>query len=623
MINGPFVLTSLSFALLIGALPLFLGSRLAKYSKYLSVGALFLFCISLTLGLFQHRTAGFVDQLWSVEWLPEFGKTFAVNFGFYLGSQNMWICLTVCLGYLFTCLVPKTSEDRFTPFLPMSFLGVMIAWIGTNPWTTLSGWTINLVVCFALLCKNDQKKAPENEGKYSFLLMQMACLFFAVLGFSIGFSHGNVIDYTMSPTWVPFGEVILGLWIVAGAILLSLGGFPTFLSSNRQERNPSSFVVFELANFLCVSGMVFNLIDHFNFYGISLLMGDLAIFLILVTSVLSINSTSPSLLVSRLATLLFLFVVVLATQVGDWAVGRVLLGGIPALFAASWLLVKHDVEKPKKPKVDFLQNTGIAIIFLGLLSFPGFFGVGAIVEWMGSNGDVGGRTFFSALVLFFISLTAWKFYLSLIDPEFLSSSKWLVRLSVLFSLVGLGFWWTGDFLGFRTSGMRPADLFGFSGISLKSLSLSYRPTNEFWITCMIFMASPFVAVLFRKNWKALAKKSFGYRFFGDGLTVEKFYRRGLNSLSETALLVERFVVGGLWNRSIPGFLVFASNFISQKSRSIDIWISESVTRVLRLSGNVSGKVMQIVQGGNPQAYLYFTALGVLMILVYFRIRADW
>jgi hypothetical protein len=260
-----------------------------------------------------------------------------------------------------------------------------------------------------------------------------------------------------------------------------------------------------------------------------------------------------------------------------------------------------------------------AAIFMGAASGTGMVGfVSATggVRWILSALQLsGGASALFLFVLFCFVLLGWKLAWTIKKLGDQSNASWLTILSLLICIaMSLGMVWTGSISGNLFLGLSDQLWASVFDSLFGPKSIEFLHPEEFWSASSLYWSVLILAFFCgfwlsgRKNdqWLIFSKyipKTSG--FLASGYRVDKLSEQGIHGISNFGKHVELVVDYKIWNQGIPKVLFIVTRWVSRLFNSVDQKISRRLESSLRIIVEVPAKLLQLVQTGDIQWYLFF------------------
>ena len=282
--------------------------------------------------------------------------------------------------------------------------------------------------------------------------------------------------------------------------------------------------------------------------------------------------------------------------------------------------LEHEA-KPTRNRAIFAKTA----TFFAALSGTGMIGFwcGGRLEWLSQSLSDPGILAAVTAALFLVSLLFWKTSWAIADLRKTVSSSWFSVISPFFVLLmSLGVIWTGNLSGGGVPGNPDSVMPSFANLS--PLSGSSPDPNSFVTASYFHWGALFVAIMVaywahsQKFWKNLHKSMPGMAgFLTDAYRLDGVAKKGLFALIWIGSGSEKLLGFKLWKEWLPMAFGWVIRKVSSAFSQLDQGMTRGMSVGVRRVTDGSSKMLQQIQNGDVQWYLFFAIGSGVAILISF------
>lgn len=259
-----------------------------------------------------------------------------------------------------------------------------------------------------------------------------------------------------------------------------------------------------------------------------------------------------------------------------------------------------------------------------------FVSAGGSVRWLSTMAAEAPLAVAVAIVLFLSHLLLWKIIWKLwsltpVRPEAGAIDGWSQAVPIFPVLLGLGVWWTGSLTGGalmpgedRVLGSLTHLYFGTAD-HVPELGNFLTASWLHWATVVVaFGLAYWLGSGNQDAWEKLGE-SFpsAARFFGGGYGIDAAFAATAQMTSRGVRAVDDFLDRKVWSSWLPTAFRWTAGGTSRAVLGISERISMGLETALRRGIEIPSKLLQLVQNGDVQWYLFFAIGTVIAILLHF------
>jgi formate hydrogenlyase subunit 3/multisubunit Na+/H+ antiporter MnhD subunit len=618
----------------IGFIAMVLGKKFNSKTASITaivVTALFLILMSIAFFLLVRDFAG-AQRLWTRGWIGPRDLEGAITVGILEDPLGlMMIILSSVLTLIFVSsrwLAPQGQVRHYMGAI-LGLSGVAIAWLSSTPWLALFGMGMITLAGFVGLGVEENPQAAEKISRFA--RERAWGLLFAILGAGVlagqrgalGFQMGFVFPAQRLDT---FFDLAGGALLLTG-LYLHLQPFP-FLGWLVSDSGTPQILLNQIFPALGIFALAIRFQPELQSVGLLPIFGGWALFSALLSVISGLSQSNPKTALSLSTSSAFSIAFAALCWGGVGSAILILIAVSISAFSLSY--VGSISEAGFKHGSIKTATVFSALMATGMLGFVASAGYLRFIESIFTEPLKIGAI---AIILLAQFLLLWKVCWAFLKTEPKEgfedkalSLVWIYAL-IIFSLC---VFWTGTLSG----GLIPRDPDQLmpSWLYLAVLQTFGGPANDwvdsgnlpfvqtvFWvISGLALLLSYWIVGRGEDGWlKLFGKSERAHRFFDSGYGFDRLGEKLGRLLTKTGGMIENFFGETLSTNWIPKLLVALI-------RAPAVWIDELDTYLYGKSGSalkrgieIPGKLLQLVQNGDVQWYLFFAMSCALAILIHF------
>jgi len=621
---------SLAFALLAGFVGLVWGRALPRCGDWLCGLAL----VGLFLGILLNQPALFNgsvgSETWIRGWIWPKGEVGSILIGLLSDPMGLAMSTAAVMIALFAIMnrrmvSTEARAERFYVAATLGAAGTMLSWMSLTPWLSFMGIGFaNLAGFIALGARWDEAAPAERAARFS--RERSIGLLVAMTGVFALLSSGAGLDWSTPLSWPSGRGIELGAGLLLLGIMVQFQPFP-FLGwivlkddSLIVERVVFSQVFPGLAAF----ALLVRLDAPLRASGAYVLMGWFSLASCILAIGTGLFQKGWKVGLSAWVSASFAAAAAAAAFAGA-RVGLVMFLGF-SLAAISIAMAGATLEK---------ASTGglkAAVFFAAILGGGGLGSVvcGGGVRWLQAGlTDTGSSAtgMIFAFALFWLNLLLWKQAWMLTERGSSGKANWIgVALPFVPLVIGLGVLWTGALSGGALFGdpdrvmVSAVDkFFGTTGAATGDETTFITASWVYWgVLVLSWIFAYWMSSESGSRWQALQTSFPGMsRFFGGAYGVDVATKKGLSGLSWGSRQAEKYVTEKIWKEWVPQGAQRGGHRVSVAVVAADDFLWSCFCRTLRRGVDVASKLLQLIQNGDVQWYLFFAVTMGIAVLARF------
>lgn len=606
-----------------------------------AISSVAIFLIVLAVDFFFFSRDGGAQKIWGRGWIGQHDLPGAITVGILEDSMGLVLSgLVSLLSLCFLCFTEMTSSSEDRPIRAyvgalLSVAGTSLAWLSSTPWLSLLGVGIGTLSGFIALGSQSNEEVAEKVSQFG--RERTFGLILAILGAAVlaGQRTALMLDHGFSLPSQSLG----GFFDWAGGALLVLGlylhlqpfPFLGWLAESKEEPGAGSILINQIFPSIGAFAILIRFEPELRSIGLLPAAGAYALassFLAICSGLAQKGWKKPlSLWVSANFSIAFAALC--------WAGPSAVLLILISVSIAGLGLACLGQVKDKGYKSGAVQ-TALVMTALAAAGLPGFVGLGGDLRFMVFTAADPVRVGVSGFIFLGALLLLWKIFWAIFrTDEESETSETGAALVPVYALVvlALGIFWTGALSGgivphdpdhvmpswltismTQTFGSPPVewadDANATLGLTLSGAIAALAAILSFWLCGRPERKEDLWLELFGKSEKVGKFFSSGYRLDDTGA---KFVRL----LNRMGAGIESFVGEKLGAHWIPQALVTTIRVPATWIDRVSIKTHERSGQVLKKGIEVPSKLLQLIQNGNVQWYLFFALGCTFAILIHF------
>jgi hypothetical protein len=635
------ILAILVIGVWMAGLGLLLSGRKVKDLNWISISILCIFMIGVAVDLFfVNRDMAGAQKIWARGWIGPRDQNGAITIGILEDPLGLFVAGAMGgLATLFLAnrwLIQKESNpERMHAGVLFGVAGVAVSWLSLTPWFSILGLVIASIGGFIALSATQDPETMARFGRERTIGFLLSFLGAAVLA-------GGRSALAMDRSFALAGQSLPQVFDVMGGTLLLLGiylhlqpfPFLGWLCRPAKVSSGASVVIAQLFSAVASFGLAVRFEPELRTIGVFPFFEVFAMSSAVLTAFCGLSQeswkTALPLWVSTMLSVAFGCL----CFAGGMSAAPVLAGVVFSAFSLALLASAQGSGARGKRNQSWFKFLSVVALAPGL-GFIGFVSSGGFVRMMSLAGQDTARSILYALVLLPAYLLLWKNFFSIRaststkSAEGTASALPLVSVGILLAF-SVGLLWTGTLTG----GVIPHDpdrLFPSWLSTLFGLTTSEPPDQAaiengtalgqslLWSTLVLAAALSFwlfgrgqdLAVNF------LASRAGVRKFFQTGYSIDRVGELFVFGLKKLGSVTEKWVSEKISTDWIPLGFVKVLTVPARRINEADQKLYKLEETTVRQWSELPAKVLQLVQSGDVQWYLFFAIGCAVAILIHF------
>jgi hypothetical protein len=619
------------------------GKKLPRQGDWLvGLGLLTLFILTgLNWGVLSDEA--FTPQTWLRGWIWPKEETGAITVGVLRDSLGLTLTTLTALVAASLLLGPGTQArtqraDRFYASLSFSTAGVALSWFALTPWLALTGLAITTFGGFLAL---GSQWAVEKEATLAsrFGWERSWGLLLALLGLCVlagGRAPLSLINASGVGSWSaqsgnPLSDLLgAGLLFVGALIQLQPFPFLGWVMSESDTPGPARIVLAQVFPAWSILALLIRLEPQLREVGVFPIWGWIGLVSALLTAAAGLFRHQWQSSLSAWTSAGFSLAVAVLAFAGPGPALCVAVGvglGASALAGFSAALEEGGTDSSNHHLRGMWAKVGCGLAAASGTGFVGFLAAGGGLRWLTIVGTQPALLAASAFVFFLFAFLGWKSAWMAITCKGSTQAPWSAVLApYLLVMLSLGVVWTGTASGSIIPG-NPDRLFQ------SLLSLLFGAPGEAWgdeagfVTASgLYWGASVLAIVLAywtvgkkpEVWPSVSRSIPRISsFLASGYGVDVLFRRLLGILSAVGTWSVWLVDSKAWQGWVPMALATGLQRSASAIASADAKLSWQLGGVLRRPVEAGAKLLQLIQNGDVQWYLFFAVGSGIAILAHF------
>jgi hypothetical protein len=516
--------------------------------------------------------------------------------------------------------------------LLLSTAGVALAWNSSTPWLGFFGITAAMAGGF-LAHSVRWELAEDAQTAIRYLRERAFGVVLAVLGAcvlagyrtAVSFADGAHLVAGGGPAW----QNSLGAFCLAGGLFLQLQPFPLLGSALGQSsaRLPARVLLARLYPAWAAFAILFRFEPDLRAVGIFPVSGWIALGSAVLSAFAGLLQSDYGVGFSLWISTLFSLAITVLSFSGQQTAFPVLLCAILGAFVLSMSAGALELGGgPSQPhrKRAITAKTVATVAALAGTGFAGFSSSGAFVNWLGEGWGRPPVLALEILAVFLSCALGWKILFQVCRSGIATRAGWGTLLAPVFPLLlSLALFMDGTLSG----GLVPDSPDTVMSPVLKVLfpatdAAGSAAHADFPAPLAVYLGSLLVAAVaayfLSKKTKAVDA---GFpklgAFIRSGYGVDWLAERVTAALRTVGAKGEAWIGGTFWNRWLPTVVERGLGASSRAVSGADRFASEKGAIGIARAAEVPAKILQLVQNGDVQWYLFFGIGAGLALLAHF------
>lgn len=642
------LLSATGFAALIAILLIVFGrrggTRVSRHADWVALGGWLPLGLASIIGFVQQMGAEAMPLAWKRGWILSHTALDGAKIGTFFDLQGLWLLLMGALLSLFALFYRpepgqargherEAAPERILASILIGFTGLSVGAVALTPWMSLVAVALaGLAGFFALGPRWELDE--EAQGAIRFVSERAWGWGLSFLGACVLGSTGADLTAGGAP-WESSIAAQLGGALLASGLFFQLHPFPFSRVAVLPSRSP---VLVRVLCTLILPGWIafFTLVrfePQLRAVGVLPILGYVALASAGLCALAGFFQTRWNLgLNAWLAISQSLAVAALAAA-GPAAGLAILVGaGLGAFIlasAGSSLSATGESATPEKSaQAIWLKAACFLAAFIGM-GGPGFLASGAYLKWLAQDAADPTLLAVSGLGLFLSGWLGWRVAWMAVIQSTTARISWGYALSpYALALTALAVFSTGALSG----GAIP----GASDLVLESKLMEFftfardaAEISQEFISASILHWALFTLAIPVAWWATAREKDVFFslrtslprlsRFVESGYGIDAGAGRVVWLLQSIGSFLQKWIDHRVWGQWIPGLLDTGVRGIARATALVDrsIWLKMEST--LSQSINSPAKLLQLIQSGNLQWYLFFAVgSGIAMLLHFWK-----
>ncbi len=275
-------------------------------------------------------------------------------------------------------------------------------------------------------------------------------------------------------------------------------------------------------------------------------------------------------------------------------------------------------------------KVGLVISAAAASGMIGFISCTGGLQWLSSGlaADLTEGALF-ALVFFLSALLVWRQAWAAVKSFKSTGAGWLsVLMPFLIIILSLGIIWTGSLAGGALQGGVDQVASGSALDFFFKKKVLDLPGETFGPASWLYWGA-FVLALVTAYWTSAGKQDSWLRlhhgmprtsaFIGGGYGIDTVTSKALNGVIWMGRGIRQVVDARIWGDWLPTGFTSAIRWTARNVNRSDSWLSSHLALVVRKSADGPAKLLQLIQSGDVQWYLFFAVgCGIAMLLHFLR-----
>jgi hypothetical protein len=615
-----------------------LGKSKDPTTSVTAIAAITIFLIVLAVDyFFLSRDGNGIQKIWGRGWIGQHDLPGAITVGILEDSLGLVLSgfvavLTLCFLGFTELISSENRPNRVYVGGLLSVAGVSLAWLSSTPWLSLLGVGISTLSGFVALGTLSNEESAEKISQFG--RERTFGLVLAVLGAAV--LAGQRIALTLDHGFSLPAQNLGSFFDWAGGALLVLGlylhlqpfPFLGWLAESSEEPSAASILINQVFPAVGAFAILIRFEPELRSIGLLPIVGGYALvssFLAVCSGLAQSGWKKPlSLWVSASFSMAFAAL----CWAGPSAAVLILIAASIAGLGLACLGRMKDLGFRSGA-----VQTAIIMMALAAGGLPGFVGLGGYIRLLVFSASDPARVSAAAVVLLGVFLLLWKVSWAILrttekveSPE----KKTAIIPAYVLVILALGVLWTGALSGgvvphdpdhvmpswlnlsmTQAFGSSPADWADDAGanlgVGLYGAIAALAAILSFWLCGR---QDDLWLGLFGKSEKVSA-------FFRSGYRLDRTGAKFVRVLNLSGGWIESFVGERLGARWIPQALAASVRVPAVWLDRVNVRVHEQSGTALQRAIEVPGKLLQLIQNGNVQWYLFFALSCTFAILIHF------
>jgi hypothetical protein len=611
-----------------------LSTRTASITAIVT-GALLLILMSAAFFLLA-RDFGGAQHLWTRGWIGPRDLEGAITVGILedpLGLAMIILSAVLTLVFVSSRWLALQGEVRHYTGATLGLSGVSLAWLSSTPWLAFFGIGIITLAGVVGLGVDENREAAEKISRFG--RERAWGLIFAILGAAVLAGQRGALGFQLGFAF-PAQRLDLFFDLAGGALLLTglylhLQPFP-FLGWLVSDSGTPRILLNQIFPALGVFALAIRFQPELQSVGLLSIFGGWALFsaLLSVISGLSQNNAKTALSLSTSSAFSIAYAALCWGGVSSAIL--ILIATSLSAFSLSYAgSIREAGFKHGSIKVAVILSTLMATGMFGFVASAGYL---RFAEAIFSEPLKIGPLMVVLLAQF---LLLWKVswaFLRMKTKEKLKEAFEEKALSLIWTymliIFSLAVFWTGTLSGgliqsnpdqVMPSWLALAITRAFGGLANDWSDASNLGVVQgvYWVTAgLALLLSYWIVGRGEDVWlKLFGKSEKAHRFFDSGYGFDRLGQRIVGLLVKTGGGIENFFGKTISTNWIPKLLVASIRAPAVWIDTVDNYLYEKSGSALKRGIEIPGKLLQLIQNGDVQWYLFFAMSCALAILIHF------
>lgn len=632
------LLLSLIAPLVVGILVLAWGKRILRSGDWLAglalVGTLGCFIYVLVESL----QTGFRPESWITNWIGSRHAAYSlVQIGVLKDEINLaigiWLCLLALLSITHRPLIVRESHpERFYASAAIATSGALLSWIALTPWLAFGGIGIATLGGFLSL---GSRWETDNDATLSvrFIRERVCGLILMVLGTSALLNAGHPVS------WSPGAGASVaavtdpaGLWCLIVGIVIFFQPFPLVSWAVQSAQGaPFTRILFpQVFTGLAAFALLTRIEPLMRASQVSEIFGWAMYASAMLTALTGLFQSDWRLSVSTwIATAFTLSAAVLGFAGADAALSILISTtavGFVMPFLGGALELGGQTTSSNKKRASWIKFATYTAAASGS-GMVGFMACGGSIRWLIQGLEDPGMLIAFGSGLLLSGILVWRTAWQITGIKTTSQVPWpVIAVSFLILIFSLGIFWSGSLTGSALPPEMDIQVQPFQRAYFEKSSQAL--SGDSLITASWVHWGVLLLAIFAAYWTTARQdgfQNFSRRFprfssfVGQGYKVDALAGYFLRGLIRSGRGLQRWMDEKLWYQGLPRVIyqgaIRMGDAFSKMDGSLVRWLNGAV----RVSVEVPAKVLQLIQSGDVQWYVFFAVgMGFAILLHYMR-----
>jgi formate hydrogenlyase subunit 3/multisubunit Na+/H+ antiporter MnhD subunit len=579
------------------------------------------------------RDFGGTQHLWTRGWIGPRDLEGAITVGILedpLGLAMIVLSSVLTLIFVSSRWLAPQGEVRHYAGAVLGLSGVSLAWLSSTPWLAFIGIGIITLAGFVGLGVDENREAAEKISRFG--RERAWGLIFAILGAAVLAGQRGALGFQLGFAF-PAQRLDSFFDLAGGALLLTglylhLQPFP-FLGWLVSDSGTPRVLLNQIFPALGVFALAIRFQPELQSVGLLPIFGGWALFSALLSVISGLSQNNPKTALSLSVSSAFSIAYAALCWGGVGSAILILIAASLSAFSLSYVgSIREAGFKHGSIKVALVLSTLMAAGMFGFVASAGYLRFAEAI--FSEPLKIGALVFVLMAQFLLLWKVGWAFLR--VEPQKAKFEEKALSLvwTYLLIIFSLALFWVGTFSG----GIIPGnpDQVMPSWLALAITNAFGGPANDwvdasnlgvvqgvYWATAgLALLLSYWIVGRGEDGWlKLFGKSEKAHRFFDSGYGFDRLGARFVRVLVKTGDGIESFFGKTISTNWIPKLLVASIRAPAIWIDSADNYLYGKSGSVLKRGIEIPGKLLQLIQNGDVQWYLFFAMSCALAILIHF------